>query len=527
MTVTDSQARLAPPGKLQRGLALAATIIASSMGFIDSTVVHIALPDIQRDLDTSFASLQWIANSYLLALCALMVISGALGDRYGPRRLFIIGIAGFTLASAACAAASSGPWLVAARLLQGIGAALMLPQSLSIIARLYPPQQRGKAVGIWSMSASASAAAGPVLGGFLVDNGGWAYAFWVNLPLGVLALLLTIYAVPRGNQRKDVPLDWPGSVLLVSGLGAFVFATINVSLYPLHALQVWPGWIIGALLLVGFFHWERRIAQPILPARLLANREFVLLNLYCITIFASFAAMLFLVPYIMITSLGLSASQAAVNMLPLGVCISLMATPVGAWADRAGYRTPMIYGAVGIAFATALSGLVVWLRTPWAGAFAMTLLGISAGLMVTPLTTGVLNSVQTQDSGLASGINHAVSRIGNLISVAIFGAALALRYQQHLSGSLVANVADEGSMHKIREVIDDAARSITQIDLGALPAHLREPASRTVIDALDSAFIEVMLVASLFAMLAACSALALSQKRVQDGPLTQGSETAQ
>ncbi|MEM7259316.1 MAG: MFS transporter, partial [Pseudomonadota bacterium] len=217
------------PGRVQRGLALTATIIASSMGFIDSTIVHIALPSIQQDLDTSFASLQWIANIYLLALCALMVISGALGDRYGPRRLFIIGIVGFTLASAACAAATSSHALIVARMLQGIGAALMLPQALSIIARLYPPDRRGKAVGMWSMSAAAAAAAGPVVGGLLVDNGGWPYAFWVNLPLGVIALVLTVYAVPRGNQRTQVPLDWPGSTLLVCGLGAFVFGTINLS----------------------------------------------------------------------------------------------------------------------------------------------------------------------------------------------------------------------------------------------------------------------------------------------------------
>ncbi|MEM7376192.1 MAG: MFS transporter, partial [Pseudomonadota bacterium] len=167
----------------QRGLALSATIIASSMGFIDGTIVHIALPSIQRDLGANFAALQWIANAYLLAVCALLVISGALGDRYGPRRVFLFGIAGFTLASAACAAAPDSSGLIAARTAQGVFAALMLPQSLSIIARLYPPERRGRAVGIWSAAASASAAAGPVIGGFLVDTGGWPYAFWVNIPL--------------------------------------------------------------------------------------------------------------------------------------------------------------------------------------------------------------------------------------------------------------------------------------------------------------------------------------------------------
>lgn len=513
MPSVDESAEL---NKLQRGLALAATIIASSMGFIDGTVVHIALPSIQKDLNTSFAALQWIANTYLLALCALMVISGALGDRYGPRRLFIVGIVGFTIASAACAAATTASWLIAARTLQGTFAALMLPQSMSIIARLYPPERRGRAVGIWSMSASASAAAGPVVGGFLVDNGGWPYAFWVNLPLGVLALVLTIYAVPRGNERKAVPLDWPGTVLLVAGLGACVFATINLSLYSAASLYVWPGWFAGFITLAGFFWWERRVAQPILPAHFLANREFVLLNAYCITVFAAFTAMMFLVPYVLISSLGLSASVTALNMLPLGVCISLMARPVGAWADRDGHRTPMIAGALGIALATALAGVIVWLRTPWAGALAMGVLGVTAGLMVTPLTTGVLNSVDTDESGLASGINHAVSRIGSLISVAVFGALLALRYKQHLPESLELNVADAERRAEIARVVEKATESMTQIDLSPLPVILHAEASDALKQALDTAFVEVMLISSVFALLAAIFALALNRERVAD-----------
>ncbi len=491
-------------------MALAATIIASSMGFIDGTVVHIALPSIQRDLGTSFAALQWIANTYLLALCALLVISGALGDRYGPRRLFLIGIAGFTLASAACAAAPDSIWLITARTLQGIGAALMLPQSLSIIARLYPPEQRGKAVGIWSASASASAAAGPVIGGFLVDHGGWAYAFWVNLPLGLLACVLTMVAVPRGNERKQVPLDWPGSTLLVAALSAFVFATINLSLYPVSSVQVWPGWVLGTIGLVLFFWWERRVAQPVLPAHFLANREFVLLNAYCLLVFTAFTAMMFLVPYVLISSLGLSASITALNMLPLGICVSLMARPVGGWADRVGYRKPMIYGAVGIALATASTCLIVWLRTPWAGAVSMALLGITAGFMVTPLTTGVLNSVDTQESGLASGINHAVTRIGNLLSIALFGAVLALRYRYHLDDKLALVVTDSSERTIVEPVLQGAADALAQADLTSLDPNLQTTALEVLTLALDQAFVEVMLTASLFALLAAWFAKALA-----------------
>ncbi len=508
---------MAQLSRLQRGSALASTIIASSMGFIDGTIVHIALPSIQRDLGTSFAALQWVANTYLLALCALLIVSGSLGDRYGPRRLFLIGIAVFTVSSAACAAAPDSFWLISARTCQGVGAALMLPQSLSIIARLYPPEQRGKAVGIWSATASASAAAGPVLGGFLVDNGGWPYAFWVNLPLGVLAFVLAKIAVPRGAERKPVSLDWPGALLLVSGLGAFVFSTINLSLYAVGSLQVWPGWLAGVLALAMFYWWERRAPQPILPAHFLANREFVLLNAYCLTIFATFAAVMFLVPYMLISSLGLSASTAALNMLPMGVCISLMARPVGGWADRIGYRTPMIMGALGIALVTVGACAIVWLRTPWAGAVVMALFGLSAGLMVTPLTTGVLNSVNTDESGLASGINHGVTRIGHLLSIALFGAMLALRYRFHLDDSLTVNVADEGVRSLLAPVILETADAISQADLGVLPVSLHTTAQQVMSHALDRAFIEVMIGACVFSLLAAWSALSLKDNAFDKG----------
>lgn len=490
-------------------MALAATIIASSMGFIDGTIVHIALPSIQRDLDAHFAALQWVANSYLLALCALLVISGALGDRYGPRRVFIWGIAGFTLASAACAAAPDSAWLIAARTAQGVFAALMLPQSLSIIARLYPPEQRGRAVGIWSAAASASAAAGPVIGGILVDIGGWPYAFWVNIPMGVAALALTTRAVPRGSERKPVPLDWPGATLLTAALAAMVFATINLSLHPVSSLFVWPGWLVGAAGLTAFIAWERRATAPILPSHFLTNREFMLLNGYCFFVFTGFMSLLFLVPYLMITSLGLSASQAALNMLPLGICISLMARPVGRWADRIGYRKPMIIGAIGIALATASAYALVFFRAPWTGAVVITFLGIAAGAMVTPLTTGVLNSVETEESGLASGINHAVTRIGNLFAIALFGAVLALRYRHHLDDALGENVSDSADRARIEELVISAADTLAQVDLSPLPAALHTAARATLTDALDRAFIDVMMIASLFALSAAACAAGL------------------
>ncbi len=497
----------------QRGLALCATIIASSMGFIDGTIVHIALPSIQRDLGAPFASLQWIANSYLLALCALLVISGALGDRFGPRRVFLLGIAGFTLASAACAIAPSANWLIAARSVQGIAAALMLPQSLSIIARLYPPEKRGRAIGIWSAAASASAAAGPVIGGVLVDSAGWPFAFWINLPLGIIAFALTLTAVPRGSERKPVALDWPGATLLTLALAALVFATINLSLYPAASRFVWPGWFVGVLGLIAFALWERRATAPILPAHFLANREFVLLNAYCLFVFTAFASLLFLVPYVMIASLQMSASQAALNMLPLGICISLMARPVGGWADRVGYRKPLIIGALGIAIATASACLLVILRTPWSGAAVITALGISAGAMVSPLTTGVLNSVDTEESGLASGINHAVTRIGNLIAVALFGALLTLRYKHHLDSSLIDHVSSTTDRARIAPVVQGATDALALSDLSALPDALQGAARVTMQHALDAAFIDVMLVASVFALAAAACATGLDRQR--------------
>jgi len=445
------------------------------------------------------------------------VISGAIGDRYGPRRIFLVGIVVFTLSSALCAAATSSAWLIVARTVQGVGAALMLPQSLSIIARLYEPKDRGKAVGIWSAASSASAAAGPVIGGFLVDNGGWPFAFWVNLPMGMFAFFLTLKAVPKGSDRKTVPLDWPGSALLAVGLGALVFGIINLSLFSVSSIWVWPACALGVFGLVAFVAWEKRAPAPVLPAHFLANREFVLLNAYCLSIFSAFAGVMFLIPYILITSLELSASIVALNIVPLGVCISLLARPVGGWADRVGYRTPMLYGAVGIAGATILACSVVWLRTPWAGALVMAAMGVAAGLMVTPLTTGVLNSVATQESGLASGINHAVSRMGNLLSIALFGALLAVRYRQHLNASLTDVIEDENELAVVLAEVNRNTNDLSQADLSMLPTSIQVPVRSSMTAALDHAFVEVMLGVSLCAVIAVFCAAKLSVRHSRHG----------
>ncbi|MEM6988314.1 MAG: MFS transporter, partial [Pseudomonadota bacterium] len=264
-----------------------------------------------------------------------------------------------------------------------------------------------------------------------------------------------------------------------------------------------------ALGMLAFAAWERRAVAPILPSHFLTNREFLLLNGYCLFVFTAFMSLLFLVPYVMVTSLGYSASQAALNMLPLGICISLMARPVGAWADRVGYRTPMIVGAVGIALATASACLLVFLRTPWAGAVVITGLGIAAGAMVTPLTTGVLNSVDTEESGLASGINHAVTRIGNLFAVALFGALLALRYRHHLDGALAEHVTDASIRAQIDPLVRSAADTLAQADLSAVPTAWQTAAQSALTHALDAAFIDVMLIASVFALVAAACAAGL------------------
>ena len=417
-----------------RPWVLTATILASSMAFIDGSVTPIILPRVAEDLGASFAALQWVTNIYLLALSALIVVGGSLGDRLGRKRVFAFGVILFALASIACAAAMSAEALITARAVQGVGAAVMIPQSLAIITASYPKEERGGAIGFWASASALTTTLGPVVGGLLVDSLGWRSAFWVNVPLAAVCVAITLGRMPEIRQEAGVAgrvwrdLDWAGAAALVIGLGGVSWALIAAPEQGIGR-EVLILALIGAAALALTPWIERHARQPIAPPALMANRVFLAANLLTLLLYGGLAATMFLLPFDLMGGRGYGAAAVGVSMLPFGLLIGLLSRSSGRLADRYGPREPVTVG--GVMFAAAC----LWLAfsDPEGGYWiailpGVTLMGVAFAISIAPLTTAVMNAAPEGMSGAASGVNNAVSRGAGLLAVAGVGAIVSYAY---------------------------------------------------------------------------------------------------
>lgn len=403
---------------------LVATILGSSMVFIDASAVGIALPVMQRDLHGSAAQAQWIVEAYMLALGALMLLGGAIGDRYGRKRVFAIGIVIFVVGSIWCGAARSIDQAIFARVVQGIGGMLMAPASLAIIAACFEGAARDKAVGTWSAFSAITSTISPVLGGALVSGFGWRSVFFINVPIGIFNLYATRH-VPetRDEAERGLP-DITGSILIAGGLGALVYALTALSGTGGSTTQIAGSAALGCILLVAFLFVERRAHDPIMPLKLFASPIFSGVNLATLLLYGALSAMFYFVPFDLIQAHGYSAANAGLAMLPFVIPLSLLARLSANMLTRAGPRMVLTRGILIV-----VAGFVLFALLPrdcyWCGVFPpIFVIGIGMGFVVTPLTATVLNSVPEQHVGLASGINNAVSRIGGLLAIAIAGAVI-------------------------------------------------------------------------------------------------------
>ncbi|PZQ46538.1 MAG: MFS transporter [Rhodovulum sulfidophilum] len=413
-------ARCAPAS---RPWVLAATILASAMAFIDGSVVGIALPVLQRELGAGFVLVQWVVSGYTLFLAALLLVGGAAGDRFGRRRVFMAGILLFAAASLACAVAPGIRSLIAARTLQGIGAALLVPQSLAILSAAFPPEIRGRAIGTWAGAASITTALGPAVGGFLIDGLGWRAAFWINLPLAALAIGLTLRHVPETRSEAAGPLDWRGAALAVLA-SALLTAGLTGLAEPGWRLAAAGALLAGALAAAAFIRTERRAAAPLVPLGLFADRAFVGANLLTLALYGALSGILFLLPFELIGRRAMSPGEVGLVLLPLGLIIGVGARPAGDLADRHGARPFLAAGSTLVAVSAAwlmLSppGLVAGVLAPVA------LLGFGMALVVAPVTTAVMSAAPDSAAGAASGISNAASRFAGLFAIALVTALAA------------------------------------------------------------------------------------------------------
>jgi EmrB/QacA subfamily drug resistance transporter len=413
-------------------LVLVTTILASSLAFVDGSVVNVALPAIAHGFDADGTDLQWVINAYLLPLSALLLLGGAAGDYYGRRRLLMLGTMIFALASLACAVAPDYLVLIASRALQGVGAAVLLPNSLAILGDSFTGESKGRAIGVWAASGAALAAIGPVLGGWLIDIGSWRAIFLINLPLAAAAVLLAWYCVPQDRATREYPLDVLGGVLVTVGLAALTWALTDGSGIRGWTPSAVAAGIISATVLLFYLHIEKqRGDRAMMPLALFGSRSFVGLTIFTFLLYGAMGELFVLVPYVLIKAAGYSAVAAGAALLPMPILFYAASPTAGALAARLGARLPLTIGPIVVAAGFLLALMIDVHSNYWSHVLPMMVvvaLGMSAA--VAPLTTAVLSSVDSRHTGSASGLNSAVARGGGLFATALLGAVFAAQGDQ-------------------------------------------------------------------------------------------------
>jgi EmrB/QacA subfamily drug resistance transporter len=482
--VISAKRTTTPCTKARGRWILAATILGSSMVFIDGTVVNVALPALQANLHATSVDVQWVVESYALFLAALLLLGGSLGDHFGRRRIYAIGVVLFALASVWCGLSPNISQLIIARAVQGVGGAMLVPGGLAIISASFPEEERGQAIGTWSGSTAITTAMGPVIGGWLIEHVSWRAVFFLNLPLAIMVLLLVARFVPESRNEEDSKeLDLLGAGLATVSLGAIVYGLIESSRLGLQSPIVIGALIAGAIIFGVFLLVEARVKHPMMPLTLFSSRNFAGANMLTLFLYASLAGTLFFMPLNLIQVQGYTATVAGAATLPFILIMFLLSRWSGGLVKRYGARLPLVVGPI-----IAAAGFALFLRPGVGGGYwgtffpAIVVLGLGMAISVAPLTTTVMNSVNQSHAGIASGVNNAVSRTAGLLAVAVFGLIMFHAFNSCLEQRL-------NQMPITAEVRQAVTAERLKLAAADTPRNLDEQTWLTIKQAIDECFV--------------------------------------
>jgi EmrB/QacA subfamily drug resistance transporter len=486
------------------------------MAFIDGTVVNVALPALQSSFHATVVDVQWIVEAYGLCLSALILVGGALGDSLGRRLVFLLGVTVFSAASVACGASSSIGHLLIWRGVQGIGAAFLVPSSLAIISAAFDESSRGRAIGTWSGFTAITTAFGPVLGGWLIENASWRWAFFINVPLAIIVIAVSLRHIPESRSAVAKRLDWPGAVLATVCMGGMVYGFIESEALGWGNPRVFGSVLTALACLVLFAIVEARAASPMVPLTLFNSRSFTGANLLTLALYAALGIFFFLFPMNMIQVQGYSATAAGASALPAILLMFLLSRWSGGLITRYGPRIPLILGPL-----VAALGFLLFARpsvggTYWTTFFpAFVVLGFGMAVSVAPLTTVVMSSVERDRVGTASGINNAVARVAGVLAVAILGVVMVRAFSYGLQHSLTNTGL---APNVLRDIQSNA------VELGGLEVPASLDASKhaivrlAVVRAFVFGFRVVMLICAGLAAISTGIALRMIPARLEEYP---------
>ena len=475
------------------------------MAFIDGTVVNVALPALQTNLNATAADVQWVVEAYALLLSALLLVGGSLGDHYGRRRVFVLGVLIFAVASGLCGFAGNIHQLIAARAVQGFGAALLVPGSLAIISTSFSEQERGRAIGVWSAFSAITTGIGPVLGGWLIEHVSWRAVFFINVPLAFFVVLISLRHVAENSKREPTRVDWLGAILAALGLGALVYGLIESSQVGLNDRSVIIALVAGAVVLIFFLFVESRLSQPMLPLTLFRSRTFAGTNLLTFLLYAALGGTLFFLPLNLIQVQHYSPTAAGAVLLPFILIMSLLSRWSGGLVSHYGPKLPLAVGPVITAVGYLLFLLPGIGGSYWTNFFPpVVVLGLGMAITVAPLTTTVMSSLAQDRAGIASGVNNAVARTASLIAIAVLGVVMIHVFTTNLNRRLVsANLPAS-----VAQSVQTQSTRLAAIDI---PQNVNPGTQQLIRRAIDASFVSgfrwIMLVGTALAMVSAVVAL--------------------